>query len=168
MRNLPKHGRVSGSQANFTGKKLEGFVSNVLIDYGYENKGKDQKKSIFQRRSTFRGKSFYREIYCGSSIYGTDRRCDFLVINKDLFPNDLIIECKWQSKAGSVDEKYPFAVENIKNIGVPTIILIDGDGYKKGAFSWLKEQVNRDNNSLIGVYTMKEFMIATSAESLLG
>lgn len=35
--------------------------------------------------------------------------------------------------AGSVDEKYPFAVHNIMKIGVPSIILIDGGGYKKTA-----------------------------------
>jgi hypothetical protein len=45
---------------------------------------------------------------------------------------------------------------NIEKSEVPTIVLIDGDGYKKQAFDWLRSQVSPDR-SLIGVYTMKEF-----------
>ena len=41
-------------------------------------------------------------------------------------------------------------------IGVPTIMLIDGDGYKKKALLWLKEQAGKDR-ALIGVYNMSEF-----------
>jgi hypothetical protein len=40
--------------------------------------------------------------------------------------------------------------------GTPTIVLIDGDGYKKQAFNWLKKQAAPEK-ALIGVYTMKEF-----------
>jgi hypothetical protein len=68
----------------------------------------------------------------------------------------LIIECKWQESSGSVDEKYPFIKENIEKTGVPTIVLIDGDGYKKQAFDWLKKQAS-PNRSLRGVYTITEF-----------
>jgi hypothetical protein len=57
---------------------------------------------------------------------------------------------------GSVDEKYPFVMLNIAKIGVPTIVLIDGDGYKKQAFDWLKNQISQER-ALVGVYTMKEF-----------
>jgi hypothetical protein len=71
-------------------------------------------------------------------------------------PNGLIIECKWQQAAGSVDEKYPFTVFNIMKIAVPTIILLDGGGYKPAAMVWLKDQVGKDR-ALIGVYNMSEF-----------
>jgi hypothetical protein len=40
--------------------------------------------------------------------------------------------------------------------GVSTIVLIDGDGYKKQAFDWFKKRVF-PNSALRGVYTMKEF-----------
>jgi len=57
----------------------------------------------------------------------------FLVLNKDKFPDRLIIECKWQQVAGSVDEKYPFALCNIFKIGVPTVRLVDSGGGKPTA-----------------------------------
>jgi hypothetical protein len=77
-------------------------------------------------------------------------------MNQDKFPEGLIIECKWQQSAGSVDEKYPFTLFNIIKIGVPTIILLDGNGYKKTAMKWLKDQVS-PQRALIGVYNMAEF-----------
>jgi len=57
---------------------------------------------------------------------------------------------------GSVDEKYPFTLFNIMKIGVPTIILLDGGGYKPAAMKWLKDQANPER-ALIGVYNMSEF-----------
>jgi hypothetical protein len=101
-------------------------------------------------------KRYSKQPWCGESIYGSLRKCDFLVMNQVKFPDGLIIECKWQESAGSVDEKYPFVMLNITKIGVSTIVLIDGDGYKKQAFDWLKKQVSSDR-ALIGVYTMQEF-----------
>ena len=77
-------------------------------------------------------------------------------MNQDTFPEGLIIECKWQQSKGSVDEKYPFTLFNIFKIGVPTIILLDGGGYKPAAMKWLKDQVD-PNRALIGVYNMAEF-----------
>ena len=103
-----------------------------------------------------RGKQFAKQVWCGKTIYETDRKVDFLVINKDLFSDDLIIECKWQQVGGSVDEKYPFLVFNIIKTGVPTVILIDGDGYRPMALKFLKDEV-ADAKALRGVWTMAEF-----------
>lgn len=66
------------------------------------------------------------------------------------------MECKWQQRGGSVDLKYPFNVFNILKIGIPTVILIDGNGYSKKSFAWLKDQAHPEK-ALIGVYTMSEF-----------
>lgn len=77
-------------------------------------------------------------------------------MNQNKFPDGLIIECKWQQSNGSVDEKYPFTVYNILKIGVPTIILLDGKGYKRQAMEWLKSQAH-PSKALIGVYDMSEF-----------
>jgi len=145
----------SGKQANVTGNALERFVEHVLIEHNY-TEFVNHKNQVFAMRHIIGGKQYSKQSYCGQSIYGTIRKCDFLVFNQDKFPDGLIIECKWQQSAGSVDEKYPFAVHNIIKIGVPTIILIDGDGYKKAAFEWLKGQAGKDK-ALIGVYTMSEF-----------
>jgi len=111
---------------------------------------------MFKNRKSIGGKQYATQVPCGTSIYNTPRKCDFLIINKDKFPDDLIIECKWQQSGGSVDEKYPFALFNIYKIGVPTIILLDGGGYKVAAMEWLKDQVD-PNRALIGVHDMSEF-----------
>ena len=81
-----------------------------------------------------------RKLQSASSIYDTPRKVDFLVINKAVFPDGLIIECKWQGISGSVDEKFPYLVGNIIKTGVPSIVLLDGGGYKRGAEQWLRKQ----------------------------
>lgn len=86
------------------------------------------------------------------------RKVDFLVINRAKFPDDLIIECKWQQSKGSVDEKYPFLLYNIIKTGIPTVILLDGEGYSAAAKKWLTDQADKEMNlSFWGLWTMTEF-----------
>lgn len=144
-----------GQQANHSGNALERFVEHTLMERGY-TEFINHKDQIFAMRNTIGGKQYSKQPHCGKSIYDTDRKCDFLIMNLEKFPDGLIIECKWQQASGSVDEKYPFTVHNIMKMGVPTVILIDGGGYKKQALTWLKEQAGKER-ALIGVYTMSEF-----------
>ena len=58
--------------------------------------------------------------------------------------------------SGSVDEKYPFLYFNIIKTCVPTVVLIDGGGYKPAAMKWLKDQAGK-TGALNGVWTMAEF-----------
>jgi len=155
----------SGRQANKTGNTLELFIQRLLSDNGYLEFW-NHKDQLFSNRHNVGGKQFAKQVPCGMSIYETKRKCDFLVINNEKFPDGLIIECKWQQSSGSVDEKYPFTIFNIFKIGVPTIILLDGGGYKRNAMVWLKEQVN-PNRALIGVYNMAEFQALVN-KGLLG
>jgi hypothetical protein len=145
----------SGKKANNTGSSLERFIQQALFERGYVEFW-NHKKQVFSNRKTLGGKQFAKQVPIGDTIYATTRKCDFLVINRDKFPNDLIIECKWQQSAGSVDEKYPFLIFNIIRTGIPTVVLLDGGGYKEAAMKWLKENVNQ-HGALIGVWTMSEF-----------
>lgn len=145
----------TASHANHTGNRLEKFVEHSLIDSGY-TLFPNHREQLFENRKSVGGKQYSMQVPCGTSIYETKRKCDFLVLNQDKFPDGLIIECKWQQSKGSVDEKYPFSVFNIIKIGVPTIILLDGGGYKPAALKWLKDQVD-PKRAIIGVYTMSEF-----------
>jgi hypothetical protein len=147
--------RNGGQQANHSGNALEVFVENALKSHGY-TEFINHKDQVFAMRNTIGGKQYSKQPYCGQSIYDTKRNCDFLIMNLEKFPEGLIVECKWQQSSGSVDEKYPFTVHNIMKIGVPTVILIDGGGYKKQALTWLKEQAGKER-ALVGVYTMSEF-----------
>ena len=61
-----------------------------------------------------------------------------------------------------MDEKYPFLCFNIYKTGVPTVILLDGGGYKKTAETWLRGQAGEDR-AVWKVWNLTEFMKATNA-----
>lgn len=145
----------SGRKANRTGNSLERFVLQALQARAYDEFW-NHKASVFENRKAIGGKQFIRQVPVGDTIYETIRKADFLIINRDKFPEDLIIECKWQQSKGSVDEKYPFLIFNIVRTGVPTIVLMDGGGYKAAALRWLKENAGK-NRALLAVWTMAEF-----------
>jgi hypothetical protein len=77
------------------------------------------------------------------SIYDTKLYCDFVLFHPTRHPDNLIIESKWQQSRGSVDEKFPFLVANIRDrYPHATIIVLDGGGYKKQADLWLRAQID--------------------------
>ena len=83
--------------------------------------------------------------------------CDFHLFHPEKHPDGLIIESKWQQSVGSVDEKYPYLVLNIKTkYPAKTIIILDGRGYKPKAKIWLRSQIG---NNLIAVFDMSEFQV---------
>lgn len=141
--------------ANQTGNNLEVFVENILKQHEYTEFW-NHKKQLYENIRSVGGKQYAKQVPIGTTIYGSNRKCDFMVFNNEVFEKGLVIECKWQQSAGSVDEKYPYLLYNIIKSGIPTIILLDGDGYKKQAMEWLKEQVD-PRRALIGVYNMQEF-----------
>jgi len=145
----------SGEKAQKTGSLLEKFVENALTENGYKEFW-NYKATAFENRKAIGGKQYLKQLHIGPTIYETPRKCDFLIINRESFPDDLIIECKWQQAAGSVDEKYPLLLFNILKTGIPTIVLLDGEGYRAAALKWLKDQVH-PKGALIGVWTMAEF-----------
>ncbi|MBI2355741.1 MAG: 4-diphosphocytidyl-2C-methyl-D-erythritol kinase [Candidatus Doudnabacteria bacterium] len=52
------------------------------------------------------------------------------------------IECKWQQRSGSVDEKLAYLYLNALQVPEDDmIIVIDGPGFKKGAIQWLRNAV---------------------------
>ncbi|MEG0287366.1 MAG: hypothetical protein RSB82_04140 [Victivallaceae bacterium] len=147
----------SGGKANHTGNQLERFVEQALQSHSYTEFW-NHKAQAFDNRKSIGGKQYLKQLPCGRTIYQTVRKVDFLVINRAKFPDDLIIECKWQQSKGSVDEKYPFLLYNIINTGIPTVILLDGEGYSAAAKKWLTDQADKEMNlSFWGLWTMTEF-----------
>lgn len=64
----------------------------------------------------------------GTSIYGHPLKADFVVMTSiPSLPNGFVIECKWQASDGSVDEKFPYIIENINGgcFGRPVLIVVD-------------------------------------------
>lgn len=128
--------RTQGAQANRTGKVAENMIDAMLRKLGYEP---------------------LRQRTIGIGIYGTPIQADFLLERARGFPEGLIIESKWQGVGGSVDEKYPYLIENIRHcFPCPVIILADGDGARPGAIRWLRDQV--DGQKLFAVFSLKELV----------
>ena len=88
---------------------------------------------------------FAEQVETGAGIYGKRRLVDFVLYHPQRWPECLVIQCKWQTSSGSVDEKYPYEVENIAHAGIPTIIVLDGGGYSQGARQWLLAQRGKRN-----------------------
>lgn len=152
----------SGKKANLSGSNLESFVENILKKYNYLEFSSSDKRYFINCKDELGGRWYVRQAYIGKSIYDTDRLCDFLIFDEGGYKDFLVIECKWQSSPGSVDEKYPFLVYNIMKSKIETIILLDGGGYKEGAKKWLYK-VAKEITCLKMVCSMKEFQKAVNS-----
>jgi len=141
-----------GAQANNTGNALERYVEHRLVAAGYVYVGPRQFKAAVYNEQPL----YTRQLHAGTSIYGTAIFADFAIYHPQKWPECLIIEAKWQQSRGSVDEKYPYLVLNIQNCHCfPTILLLDGGGYKPGAEHWIRSQAGSQN--LLHVLNMAEF-----------
>lgn len=109
--------------------------------------------------AALRGKGYIveRQKRIGHSIYNHHLKADMFVWGVPGYDNGLIIESKWQQRGGSVDEKFPYLVENIRvKYPCPTIVVYGGDGAKPGAITWLRSKV--DGRKLLHVMTIDEFL----------
>lgn len=141
----------AGATAGVNGNELESFVENVLVNKGY--------KFVFRTKfkaTTYLEQPIYaKQFVVSKTIYQTKLQCDFIIYHPEKHPESLVIECKWQQSGGTVDEKYPYLVLNIKTKSpYKTVLLLDGGGYRKNAEKWLREQTDR---KLLHVFNMMEF-----------
>jgi len=101
-----------------------------------------------------------------TTLYGSRGYTEFL-LRSSKYNLETRIECKWQQKAGSVDEKLPYTYLNCVE-AVPeddVIILVDGGGFRDGSISWLRQAAaNRLHvptgkpNKIVRVMSTTEFM----------
>lgn len=131
----------TSNRANRAGDQLAGFVENLLQDYGYV---KVTHARFFALRS-LEQPIYARECYTGKTLYGGNRRVDFILYHPVKWSDCLIIECKWQARGGSVDQKFPYFVETINLNPHQAIIVLDGDGFSRNSTKWLKEQAGKEN-----------------------
>lgn len=127
-----------GKKSNVSGSQLEETIKQVLVGKGF----RVVRYKDFESNPNYFQEELLLEDVPYTSIYGHKGKTEFLLISKK-YNLKIRIECKWQQSAGSVDEKLPYLYLNVieampeKNI----IIIIDGDGWKKGAIEWLKNAV---------------------------
>ena len=142
----------NGLRANQSGKRLEDHAAAVLDDLGYS---KVQSKHFFDLRECVGDPIYARQCYAGTSLYESRRRVDIILHHPEKWTDCLIIQCKWQSEKGTADEKYPFEVLSINKNPYPTIVILEGAGYRPKSEEWLRSQAGKDN--LLQVCNLGEF-----------
>jgi len=95
-----------------------GDYANLIASYLVRNYGS-------------RGLVVYREVALGKSIIGKNRRVDVFAVENET-QKAMAIECKYQSSAGTVDEKVPYAIEDLRAMHIPAFAVYAGEGFSAG------------------------------------
>jgi len=139
-----------GGRAVISGNVLERTVETILQVHGYTEICRDLPKKrrrewlVYSKECL---KRYAKQVYIGPGIYGTDIYVDFYIFDTVSIPAGLIVE------------KLPYLNLNIQTCyPAPAVVLIDGEGMKKGAIAWLKKQVS-SNPNLLAVHNLASFMI---------
>jgi hypothetical protein len=84
-----------------------------------------------------RGISVYTQVVLGKSIIGKDRTVDVLII-EDATNEALVLEAKYQSSQGTVDEKIPYTLEDLRAMRTPGVVVYAGEGFSSGILHMLR------------------------------
>ena len=140
----------NGLHAHQSGKRLENYVAEVLDDLGYN---RVQSKLFFDLKDQAENPIYARQCFAGTSLYDSRRRVDIILYHPKKWTDCLVIQCKWQSEKGTVDENYPFEVLSINKNPYPTIIVLES--YRPASKEWLRSQAGKGN--LLQVCSLGEF-----------
>ena len=83
-----------------------------------------------------RGLRVYREIRVGKSIIGKNRCVDVFCVS-ETDNNAFAIECKFQDSPGTVDEKIPYALDDLAALPMAGCIAYAGKGFSEGVLHML-------------------------------
>ena len=129
----------TGKRANRAGKQLAEFVENLLQDYGYVKVSGSHFFALCELEQPI----YASECNTGKTLYGGTRRVDFILYHPVKWSECLVIECKWQSGGGSVDQKYPYFVSSANLNEQPALFVVDGEGYSGRSKEWLQSQAGQ-------------------------
>ena len=90
----------------------------------------------------------YVEICLGKTVIGKDRYIDVFVIRPD-DRKAIAIECKYQDSLGTVDEKIPYALQDLEALWVPGVLAYAGKGWSRGVLHTLE-------GSLLAAYCLTD------------
>jgi hypothetical protein len=88
------------------------------------------------RRFGPRGLKIYREVRVGKSIIGKNRCIDVFCL-READSRAFAIECKFQDSPGTVDEKIPYALDDLDALPMPGCIAYAGRGFSDGVLHML-------------------------------
>ena len=84
-----------------------------------------------------RGIQIYEEVPAGTSIIGKQRRVDLLIVQQTK-QTAIAVECKYQDSVGTVDEKIPYALNDLAALPMPGVIAYAGIGFSEGVLHLLQ------------------------------
>ena len=87
--------------------------------------------AYLSRRFASRGLQVYREVRVGKTIIGKNRCIDIFCIADDT-RKAFAIECKYQDSQGTVDEKIPYALDDLRALPMAGCIAYAGTGFSEG------------------------------------
>ena len=88
------------------------------------------------RRFESRGLKAYREVRVGKTIIAKNRCIDILCVG-DNGLKAFAIECKFQDSQGTVDEKIPYALDDLQALPMTGCIAYAGTGFSAGVLHML-------------------------------
>ena len=101
------------------------------------NQYRDLIASYIDDNYASHGLVVYLEVALGKTVIGKDRQIDVFVTR----PEDrkaLAIECKYQDSVGTVDEKIPYALEDLAALWMPGCLVYAGKGWSRGVLHSLE------------------------------
>jgi hypothetical protein len=93
--------------------------------------------SYVSKRFGPRGLKVYREIKVGKTIIGKNRSIDVFCVSED-GDKAFAIECKFQDSEGTVDEKIPYALDDLEALPMAGCITYAGQGFSEGVLHMLE------------------------------
>ncbi|MBM3820663.1 MAG: hypothetical protein FJW14_16830 [Acidimicrobiia bacterium] len=97
--------------------------------------------SYVARRFASRGLTVYREVRVGKTIIGKDRCIDVFCVSRDA-AKAFAIECKFQDSQGTVDEKIPYALDDVRALPMAGCVAYAGQGFSQGVQHMLAASPN--------------------------
>jgi hypothetical protein len=89
------------------------------------------------RRFGARGLKVYREVKVGKSIIGKNRFIDVFCVSESN-GRAFAIECKFQESVGTVDEKIPYALDDLRALPMAGCVAYAGKGFSQGVLHMLE------------------------------
>ena len=92
--------------------------------------------SYLAKRFGPRGVKVYREVRVGKSIIGKNRCIDVFCVREE-DSKAFAVECKYQESVGTVDEKIPYALNDLDALPMAGCIAYAGKGFSDGVLHML-------------------------------
>ncbi len=96
----------------------------------------DLVASYVSKRFASRTLKVYREIKVGKTIIGKNRCIDIFCVSEE-GQRAFAIECKYQDSQGTVDEKIPYALDDLRALPMAGCIAYAGQGFSEGVLHML-------------------------------